>query len=208
MKFDLDMVDIYYGASNPLRPAEPDDCLVIYDIQAKLAEINDNDEVKRTEIAMARLILLDRLIYEPEATLFEACDAYSQELCNLYENIFDDGEPCVEPLDEVIGAIWYLERIYVYPEYRNQGLGEAIIDWITKYICRDMGAIVLFPMPIKIEGNSINIDENQDLIEKLHKFYKKSGFFQLQGTKYFCRVAEWKKTDGDHPPVAKLTRVK
>lgn len=212
MKIDLDMVDITFSATNPLKPHEAIDCLLKYDIKVDLVEDDENDGINRTIIAQARVVLLDKLLCEPGKSLLEACNEYSMDVFDLYEILYDDdGELYIEPFSELMnGSVWYLEYLYVHPKCRNQGLGESIIDWIERYICKDSGAIVLLPSAIK------NVDENGSaefykksspkLSEKLHRFYLKSGFFQVQGTEYLCRIAERNK--GPSIPLLKLTRIK
>ncbi len=201
MKLDLSYVDMQMDAQLPLEPSEPDDYLLKYCITATYpVDIDNLENDGKITVAFAHVVLLDSN-GDRDTSLRDACDAYAQETIELYETIFDPDDVLSRPpLDSVIvDDVWYLERLAIEPEYQNQGLGAAIVEWIVKYLCRDRGIVILKPSPLKVnslKSGRIDIEPIEDapeLKKKLIRFYEKQGFFPLWTTSYMYRVVEWEK---------------
>jgi GNAT superfamily N-acetyltransferase len=196
----LDYVDLDVGFIMPLKPAEPEDFLQTYQITAKYPlDPLDFESEETITVAEAILVLLDPT--RKGIRFRTACDDYSADLLELYYVLYDKNNDLKRPpLDGLIFQdIWYLEHLIVHSEYRKQGLGAAMIDWIINYLCRDRGAVIVWPYPMeisKLENGNIRELENIDSPEEkkdMIKFFEKQGFFQLWATNYMYRVAEWNK---------------
>jgi GNAT superfamily N-acetyltransferase len=196
MEIDLKNIMIEAKMDMPLRMLKPSDIIPKYLINALYYEELDLD--KRVNIGSASAILLDPYFCE-DISLSAACDSYSRELADLVTDIYNKEENFFRPpLNSLISStVLYLEYLVVEPEYQNRHIGTTIIEWIIKYICRDLGAIVLNPKPMEricfADGmNKIFYsDKTANNIEKIKGFYKKKGFADLLGTDYMYRVAEW-----------------
>ncbi|NTW05528.1 MAG: GNAT family N-acetyltransferase [Peptococcaceae bacterium] len=196
MNIDLKNIMIEAKIDMPLRMFKPSDIIPRYLINALYYEDLDLD--KKTNIGSASAILLDPYFCE-DISLSAACDSYSRELADLVTDIYNKEESFFRPpLNSLISStVLFLEYLIVEPKYQNKQIGTTIVEWIIKYICRDLGAIVLNPKPMEricFEGGLNKIlysDKSTNNIEKIKGFYSKKGFEDLLGTDYMYRVAEW-----------------
>lgn len=204
VSFNLNYVDVIVNTDKPLIPNEPDDFLSDYYIQAMhpkdIDDIGKKDNWETITVAHASIVLINPDV--EGISLIDACEAHSEEVWQLYQVLFDEDENLIRPpLDSMISQyIWYIERLVVEPEYRNNGLGSAVIDWVIEYLCRGQGAILLQPQAIEIEHSddgpiSFKIDHScsPEQIVRLKRFYERQGFFELWASPYMYRVLEWKK---------------
>jgi hypothetical protein len=166
--------------SKPLECLEPDDYLIEYYIGASYHE----DQDKITPICEARIVILDP--WMPECPLREACDAKSEDLIDAYENIFDENEDLIPPLNEHEGPVCYLDEFIVEEQFRHYR--EDLLKWIISFLTKDCSAIVVLPAPSSFErkDNIIKIQRSNDPAQKqeLRNFYTSMGFFPLRDTDY------------------------
>ncbi|WP_416197588.1 MAG: N-acetyltransferase domain-containing protein [Sporanaerobacter sp.] len=85
--------------------------------------------------------------------------------------------------------IYHLDRFYIYPEYRGNGVGKIVLDEFIKnisaYVEDNVRYIGLFPDPITddIEFDSkenMDICERGILVKHLKSFYSSFGFQEMK----------------------------
>lgn len=191
--FDIEKVEIEVESQMPLIPVEPDDYLLKYNIKVTYpSDINKPASEQKIIIAFARVIVMDSLCFE-DVSLFEASDAHSQETLDLYEIFFDKESVFHKNLFNNFKEIWYLERFVIEPQFQNMGLGTAIINWMSRFLCRCKGTLVVRPRPLKIneirdDRISIEAKDSPDLQRMLVSFYDRQGFAKLLNTPYMYKI--------------------
>ena len=132
-------------------------------------------------------------ILNKRASLFDVFDSINQDIHMVYDALVDeDGyfnmDYCGMQLNVFYGETFFIEK-----PYRNQGLGERILDEIDDVLnytlnCEVGGYIIL---PNRIEKTSENTfrtiddrDTNKELKERLLKFYKKCGYQEIPDTEF------------------------
>lgn len=142
-------------------------------------------------IAWASVVLIDPSLVK--CPLFYACDAESADLLDLYSNIYDEDEDLLPPLGQLASeTIWYLDEFII--EERYQSVGHYFLKWIITYLTRKTGAMVVFPVPSRLEKKGaiteIVRDYDPQKLNHLRWFFAHSGFAQLRDTDYMYLVLE------------------
>jgi len=135
-------------------------------------------------------VKMDHIINDDEWSLFDIFDGHSNDLGNLYEELFADDEliPAVE--DELLGYdnIVLIKSIILKPEYRGQGLGGILALAIAEQF-GEQDIVALKPCPISPDDpdNPAGVWElprltktaQKTIAKKLGKSYMKAGFKPL-----------------------------
>ncbi|MEH7524762.1 hypothetical protein V7149_16015 [Bacillus sp. JJ1503] len=114
-------------------------------------------------------------------------DFESHELSQFNWLVYD--RECTE---NVFGRLVTLEKIWIEPQFRNQGFGRLTLEQIIKdFKLLGMDFILLKPHPLDrevLETEEVRLKE----IERLIEFYKKSGFILTKGMlkDEYCMVME------------------
>lgn len=130
------------------------------------------------------------VINDGTCSLFDIFDGHSSDLCNLYEELFDDDEliPVIE--DELFDYenIVLIKSIILKPEYRGQGLGGLLALAIAeRFGERDIVALKPWPMNSDGPDNPAGVWElprltktaQKTIAMKLQKSYMRAGFKPL-----------------------------
>lgn len=155
--------------------------------------VQGEEEDDRKEIGSAHLaIILGNVAkYTYGQSLFEVFDCESQDLCDIFQALFNDDE---EWKDEVSNKevtnfdMLYVDYIYLHPEYRGYGLGELLLSTLIEEFCENLDIIVVWPIPITVtkEGGHTCITCEHDkkaVIAKLMNTCKRMGFTSAPKTK-------------------------
>lgn len=176
-----------------LKDFEPNDFLPRYDVRALLYIYDEKgDEVQEElPIAWASVVLIDPSLVK--CPLFYACDAESADLLDLYSNIYDEDEDLLPPLDQLASkTIWCLDEFIIEEGY--QSIGHYFLKWIITYLTRKTGAMVVFPVPSKLEKKGATTEIVRDYdpgkINYLRWFYAHFGFTRLRDTDYMYLILE------------------
>ncbi|WP_104372269.1 GNAT family N-acetyltransferase [Desulfocucumis palustris] len=187
----------------PLNRNDSYDWLSKYQI---IAYTISSEGRKQFEVARASIIFLDGDINLniKGSSLPMACDAHSEEIYNLYETIFDENEEIIKkPLDQIIHPyIWYIDYLYVHSNFRRNGLGTAILEWIMNFLCRYQGAVIALPCSIELKNSDlgylelISIDD-EELKSQTKRFLNRNKFYFLEDTPYMYHLLEWESGTSD-----------
>lgn len=156
----------------------------------------DSDLHKKEKIGTIELTYMD--VWMAEQTgydvfmLFDLIDAEKQ---GVYQYLFDDNEPN----DEYIGMdldVMYIDKIFIEKEYRNIGIGSAIVKELPMLIRNILklkpGCLVLLANPFEIENKEFMPESDKNKIEKLIGFYQKNGFKRIENTQYLVKNMDYK----------------
>lgn len=120
------------------------------------------------------------------ASLFDACDADSQELCNIYETLFDvkSGSVREDLALESFGDILAIHEISIMPKHRGYDLGLVALLQTIKTMGGGCSAAVLKPFPLQFAGkvNKENEKEFSVAQEKLRDHWCRLGFEPVEGS--------------------------
>lgn len=176
-----------------LKNLEPNDFLPRYDVRALLYIYDEKGEEVQEElpIAWASVVLIDPSLVK--CPLFYACDAESADLLDLYSNIYDEDEDLLPPLDQLASkTIWCLDEFIIEEGY--QSVGHYFLKWIITYLTRKTGAMVVFPVPSKLEKKGATTEIVRDFdpgkTNYLRLFYTHFGFAPLRDTEYMYLILE------------------
>jgi len=137
---------------------------------------------------------------EPELTMddynfLEVCDIHSQELCDMATAITVDSS-IIEKICDFDRELFYLDRIYIEPEYRGHGIGSCVIKMLPQILKYSLsifiGSIVILPKAQErnTEGK-ITYLEDKDLDKQktaqLIKYYKSIGFKLTKNRKFMYK---------------------
>ena len=125
---------------------------------------------------------------------FYAADSIDQDVATAFENLFyrsrrykfvSDDDSCV-PL-----VSCYLDRFYVLPEYRGQGIGSYLLknldDIIEININRRVWAIVTYPSAFHASDETYTEEERMKMLRTMKRCFKKAGYKELADTNYFIK---------------------
>ena len=148
----------------------------------------DEDLEKKEQIGKIEMTYMDVCMAEQAGYgVFMLFDLIDSEKQGVYNYLFDGNEPN----DEYVGMdldVIYIDKIFIKKEYRNKGIGSAIIRELPKLIRNILklrpGCLVLLANPFEIEDEEFIAESDKDKIEKLIKFYEKNGFQRIEDTQY------------------------
>ena len=155
-------------------------------------------------------VRMDQIINDDEWSLFDIFDGHSNDLGNLYEELFADDDliPAVE--DELLGYdnIVLIKSIILKPEYRGQGSGGILALAIAERF-GEQDIVALKPWPISPDDpdNPAGVWElprlsetaQKTIAKKLGKSYMNAGFKPL-----FKGSAHLFLTHYQHPTATQL----
>ena len=168
-----------------IHRAEPD-CYVST-IEVDILYGDEQEKIGEGEVFEVRM---DLIVNDGEFSLFDVFDGHSQELYNLYDELFEDDELIQSVEDELCdaGKIVLIKSIALKPEYRGKGLGGILALAIAeRFGGQDL--VALKPWPLN-QSDLINGEQEwglklltkaqQKLVaKKLRKSYMSAGFKPL-----------------------------
>lgn len=148
------------------------------------------DEREAIGQATVYLVRMDQVVNDDAWSLFDVFDGHSNDLGNLYEELFADDEliPAVEEELCDYSDVVLIKSILLMPEYRGRGLGGILALAIAeRFDERDIVALKPWPMtaddPENVAGvwelPRLSQTEQKTIAKKLRKSYRKAGFKPL-----------------------------
>lgn len=123
------------------------------------------------------------------ASLFDACDADSQELCDVYETIYDvrTGQIREDLEPESYGDVLVVHEISITPKHRGQDLGLLALLQTIKTMGGGCALTVLKPFPLQFSGrcDETNKKEFNEGQYKLQAHWGRLGFLPIEDTDYY-----------------------
>lgn len=135
-------------------------------------------------------VKMDQIVNDDAWSLFDIFDGHSNDLGNLYEELFENDELIPAVADELIdyANVVLIKSILLMPEYRGQGFGGILALAIAeRFDERDIVALKPWPMtaddPENVAGvwelPRLSQVEQKTIAGKLRKSYQKAGFKPL-----------------------------
>jgi len=133
---------------------------------------------------------------ERKESLFEVCDADSQELCEIQEAIF---VPDTYDFKEGLGLDWFgdvlaIHEIKIAKQHRGKGLG--LLALLQTMITMGSGGsvAVIKPFPLQYAGKCN--DQNKERVAKaqakLRQYWQRLGFAPVKGTDFYYFNLAWR----------------
>ncbi len=173
---------------------DPEERIVYKNVGIRLME-SDKENSDGNEILWIRGILFDdEYMINNGIDSFEVYDSISGDTYDLYETIYDDDSLKEEYYSILSSNIFYLDRIYVNKEYRNNGYATNILnklDEILRYILKlNVGLVIIYSKPFELTSNGMNNVNDHKVQKRLDKLYEKCGYINIEKTKYYYKKIE------------------
>lgn len=171
---------------------------IFIDIFKRLVNCNEYIYIGRLNSTYFKV---DKIINK-RASLFDVFDSIDQDIYMVYDALIDDDGYFNSDYCGMKSNVLYIERLYIEEAYRNQGLGEKILDQLDDVLnyslnC-EVGCYIVLPNPIeKSDKYSFEILDNSNLKKKLLKFYRKCGFNRIPNTEFMYINTDYKITKRD-----------
>ena len=129
---------------------------------------------------------------------FDLFDNISQEIHDLYSNLFDMDGIYKDGVIGIKGNVFSIDRLYIENEYRNCGIGRRVIVDLQNILdyslnCK-IGNFILLPSAIeKVEEDLRPVSDEKEyaaLTKRLQAFYRRLGFKKVPKGKHM-----WFNTD-------------
>lgn len=170
---------------NPIHRDDPN--RYVSTIHTEILHGDDREIIGEAQVYEVRM---DHIINDDEWSLFDIFDGHSNDLGNLYEELFADDEliPSIE--DELMGYdnIVLIKSIILKPDYRGQGLGGILALAIAERF-GDRDIVALKPWPISPDDPDFRVGawelprltktQQKTIANKLRKNYMNAGFKPL-----------------------------
>lgn len=132
--------------------------------------------------------------YNNGLSISTVADYMSQELLEAINALEK-----VENYEEIIftpAYTCYIQTLYVYPEFRNKGIGkylwENIAGIFEYFMNKDIHAIIVYPKPHTIikNGNTLEKKEVEDdeMLQKMKKGLTSGGYNQVENSNYYVKI--------------------
>jgi hypothetical protein len=134
-------------------------------------------------------------------SVFEVCDAHSQEMLDLYSDLFD---PVGDELDPIIrdcfhccaSDILILDYVILAPRWRRLKLGLLAVRKMIDLLGAGCGLTVSHICPVHAESDECiglpgdwvpehhSAEERRDATRKLRRYFRRVGFRRIPGTRF------------------------
>lgn len=161
----------------------------------KLLAIDENYSITEKKVAIVNAIFLNiKNMYNDGINIEDVADVidtpYTDDIVSAIELFFNNNLLPETDFDKTV-SLCYLNRVYIYPEFRNNGIATYIFDNIQEifeYITGEKPHIVLiYPKPQEPDGNRWRNSEDKNdimlnkMISKIQQFkfvpVKETGFY-------------------------------
>ena len=160
----------------------------------ELVETDYNNTFINTILKIKGILFDNEFIMNNHLNFFEIYDSIDGDVYSLYDAFFEDNHLKDKYYSISSPNIFYLDRLWVNKEYRNQGYATTILkqlyDILKYYIKLNVGVIAIYAQPYDIIDNSIENVIDEDLSKKLYSLYEKCGYDSIKGTSYFYKMVE------------------
>lgn len=115
-----------------------------------------------------------------EIDLFYLADSYELDLGTAVSPVIDE-DGCLK--DEYLGSdVLYIERFYIKPEYRGNGIGQLLFPLMLNIVSKNAGVITIIPAPSEEDGNT-RIDKEdkryKPTLKRMTSFIKQFNFKRI-----------------------------
>ena len=157
--------------------------LGIYTTNIELIEKKTN---KTIGYLIGKYIDLD-YIYNNEISVLDVFEL-DGDIFGIYETLFEDGI-LKEEYEAIFGNIFYIHRIYINKEYRNNGYAKMLLNnlnnIITNILKYNVGIIVVYPSAFEDNDQFI---KDRNINNKLISLYESCGFNKIDDSNYFIKI--------------------
>lgn len=214
VRCEIDLLNKYffYGTEEGFEPDIPED------VECPMREIRIyiDDSNNGKPVAFIKLYLMESyyvVYYGDDA--FSIADSFDDDTCSgfevlvnnrLVENKYEEYMSSIRDIRHCSSGI--LQNLYIYPDYRKNGIGRFLLENINDIMVRffDMDLLVLSTYLNPFHDDEINAgyakhpereltDSEKKMLEGMRKFVKKLGFKKVRNKKdyylYFVRGVHW-----------------
>lgn len=153
-------------------------------VESRTAELiaeepkDDYEDVRRTAIgAMDALYFNIGLAWSAGLSIFDLFDAESGDTERVYEGFFAlNGTPRRFCAHAIHNGLLYISRLYIEPEYRNQGLASLLLEAGLPLLAGSTTVVAVIPRP-----DSGDDAPGPELLRRLKKLNRRHGFRTVPG---------------------------
>ncbi len=128
-----------------------------------------------------------------EMDLYYISDIIDQESADAFSALLDD-ERYKYVSDDISWRpllTCYLDTFYVMPEYRGKGIGTYLLsnlpDIFNVYLNRYIHAIVTYPKPLPLSGETITEKEESEMLLKMKRHLKRAGYAEIGKSNFYIQ---------------------
>ena len=152
------------------------------------------DEKENLVAEISAFFIDESRSYNNGLSITTVADCMSQELLDTIKVLVK-----TEDYDEIIftpAYTCYIQTLYVYPEFRNMGIGkylwENIADIFEYFMNKDIHAIIVYPKPHTIikNGNTLEKEpiEDDEMLQKMKSGLVLGGYKEIDNSNYFMKI--------------------
>ena len=152
------------------------------------------DEKENLVAEISAFFIDESRSYNNGLSITTVADCMSQELLDAIKVLVKS-----EDYDEIIftpAYTCYIQTLYVYPEFRNMGIGkylwENIADIFEYFMNKDIHAIIVYPKPHTIikNGNTFEKEpiEDDEMLQRMKSGLVLGGFKEIDNSNYFMKI--------------------
>lgn len=152
------------------------------------------DEKENLVAEISAFFIDESRSYNNGLSITTVADCMSQELLDAVKVLVK-----TEDYDEIIftpAYTCYIQTFYVYPEFRNMGIGkylwENIADIFEYFMNKDIHAIIVYPKPHTIikNGNTFEKEpiEDDEMLQKMKSGLVLGGYKEIDNSNYFMKI--------------------
>ena len=152
------------------------------------------DEKENLVAEISAFFIDESRSYNNGLSITTVADCMSQELLDAIKVLVK-----TEDYDEIIftpAYTCYIQTLYVYPEFRNMGIGkylwENIADIFEYFMNKDIHAIIVYPKPHTIikNGNTFEKEpiEDDEMLHKMKSGLVLGGYMEIDNSNYFMKI--------------------
>ena len=152
------------------------------------------DEKENLVAEISAFFIDESRSYNNGLSITTVADCMSQELLDAIKVLVK-----TEDYDEIIftpAYTCYIQTFYVYPEFRNMGIGkylwENIADIFEYFMNKDIHAIIVYPKPHTIikNGNTFEKEpiEDDEMLQKMKSGLVLGGYKEIDNSNYFMKI--------------------
>ena len=152
------------------------------------------DEKENLVAEISAFFIDESRSYNNGLSITTVADCMSKELLDAVKVLVK-----TEDYDEIIftpAYTCYIQTFYVYPEFRNMGIGkylwENIADIFEYFMNKDIHAIIVYPKPHTIikNGNTFEKEpiEDDEMLQKMKSGLVLGGYKEIDNSNYFMKI--------------------
>lgn len=192
--------DLVLQTSGSLHPdGEPTDFVSTYTGVIRCTRDKDGKVVKVGKVKAYRIHA--DLAQENGVSVFEACDAHSQEMLEIYESLFDIDtddlkEEVRDQFDGFASDVLILDYVLLSPRWRGLKLGLLAARKMIDLLGNGCGLVASWIYPLNPNSsefltlpndwvpNHRSKDARKDARQKLRRYFARMGFERVPGTRF------------------------